>query len=46
MRRIMIIDDEPLARRRLELILAELSLPDVQLTQADGVISALAAINE
>ena len=46
MRRIMIIDDEPLARRRLELILAELALPNVQLTQADGVASALAAINE
>ena len=46
MRRIMIIDDEPLARRRLELILAELALPNVQLTQADGVTSALAAINE
>lgn len=46
MRRIMIIDDEPLARRRLELILSELALPGVQLTQADGVTSALAAITE
>lgn len=44
MRRILIIDDEPLARRRLELILGEIDFPGVSVGQADGVVSALAAI--
>ena len=44
MKRILIIDDEPLARRRLELILAEIDLPGVAVDQADGVMSALSAM--
>ena len=44
MSRILIVDDEPLARRRLELVLLELGLPAEDLGQADGVDSALAAI--
>jgi len=46
MSRILIVDDEPLARRRLELILVELALPVQSLIQADGVASALAAIGQ
>jgi two-component system LytT family response regulator len=46
MRRILIVDDEPLARRRLELILAELDMPGIWTGQADGVGSARAAIAE
>lgn len=44
MRKILIVDDEPLARRRLELILGELALPGVEIGQADGVGSGLASI--
>lgn len=44
MSRILIVDDEPLARRRLELVLRELGLPAADLLQADGVASALTAI--
>ena len=45
MRRILIVDDEPLARRRLELILAELGVPETTVASAEGVASARAAIS-
>lgn len=44
MTRILIVDDEPLARRRLELLLAQLGVPADQISTADGVRSALAAL--
>src|SRR5688572_16088519 len=40
MSRILIVDDEPLARRRLALLLGELGLPPDRLGSADGVAAA------
>lgn len=44
MTRILIVDDEPLARRRLELLLAQLHVPPEAVTAADGVESAAAIL--
>lgn len=46
MTRILIVDDEPLARRRLELLLAERGVAAEDVGTADGVRSALAALAE
>lgn len=44
MTRILIVDDEPLARRRLELLLEESGVAPTDVSMADGVGSALAAL--
>ena len=46
MTRILIVDDEPLARRRLELLLAEQGVAAEDVTTADGVQSAISALAE
>lgn len=43
MSRILIVDDEPLARRRLELLLAQLRAPADTVATADGVETAVAS---
>ena len=44
MSRILIVDDEPLARRRLELLLAQLRFPADRVEAADGVEAAVASL--
>lgn len=44
MTHILIVDDEPLARRRLELLLAQLHVPADAVATAEGVETALASL--
>lgn len=44
MNRILIVDDEPLARRRLELLLSQLRFPADRVDSADGVETAVASL--